>query len=330
MKPSLLQWLACPECSGDLVLSGAEREGEEIVSGGLTCEPCGAQFAIRKGVPRFAPSEMVRDQRATARNFGAQWQMFDELNDGYEEQFRDWIAPVTPAFVKGSLVLEAGCGKGRHTWWLTQWGAAAVIAVDLSDAVDVAYRHVGALPNAHIIQADIYKLPLRPVFDYALSIGVLHHLPRPRDGFAALVRKVRPGGAVSAWVYGQEGNEWIVRFVDPVRRRVTSKLPAPVLYWVALGPAALVHLAAKTVYAPLAETAIARFLPYRDYLVYIARFSFREIHSIVFDHLNAPTAFYIGRSDFESWFHAAGLERTTFVWHNRNSWKGFGVLAARS
>lgn len=330
MKQSLLEWLVCPECSGDLALTGAAYEGEEIITGALTCGRCAARFAIRRGVPRFVEARLASDQEATARNFGVQWQLFDELNDGYEQQFLDWIAPVTPEFVKGSLVLEGGCGKGRHTLCLARWGAAGVIAVDLSDAVDVAYRRVGALPNAHVVQADIYKLPLRPVFDYALSVGVLHHLPRPRDGFAALVRKLRPGAAISAWVYGKEGNEWIVRFVDPVRRLVTSKLPAAVLYWVAFVPATLVYLAARAVYAPLANTAAGKRLPYRDYLLYISGFSYREIHSIVFDHLNAPTAFYIGRPDFEDWFHAAGLERATIVQHNRNSWKGFGTMPSRS
>jgi SAM-dependent methyltransferase len=327
MKDSLMPLLACPDCGGALVLSGEERRDAEIVSGALVCAACSLQFPIRGGVPRFASAETAGEQRATGQNFGAEWQIFDELEDRYEGQLLDWVAPVTPAFVKGSLVLEGGCGKGRHTWWLARWGAKAVVAVDLSNAVDVAYRHVGALPNAHVIQADIYRLPLRPVFDYALSIGVLHHLPRPSDGFEALVRKVRPGGAVSAWVYGREGNGWIVRFVDPIRRHVTSRLSPSTLYWAALAPAALVFLAAKGLYAPLGRRAVGTLLPYRDYLVYVSRFPFREIHSIVFDHLTAPTAFYIRRSDFESWFRTVGAERTTFAWHNRNSWRGFGFLA---
>jgi hypothetical protein len=55
-------------------------------------------------------------------------------------------------------------------------------------------------------------------------------------------------------------------------------------------------------------------------------FSFREIHSIVFDHLNAPTAFYIERAEFETWWKDAGAERIVIGWHNRNSWRGFGVV----
>src|SRR5258706_13173018 len=78
--------------------------------------------------------------------------------------------------------------------------------------------------NAHVIQAHIYPLPLRAVFDYAFSLGVLHHLPDPRAGFKALAAKVKPGGHISAWIYGAENNGWIVRFVNPVREYVTSRM----------------------------------------------------------------------------------------------------------
>src|SRR5437762_2694911 len=112
----------------------------------------------------------------------------------------------------------------------TACAASYVIGVDLSVAVESAYRNTRDLENAHIIQADIYHLPLRSSFDYAFSVGVLHHLPDPRGGFEELVRHVRPGGAVSAWIYGRENNGWIVHLINPLRRHFTSKLPTSVLY----------------------------------------------------------------------------------------------------
>jgi SAM-dependent methyltransferase len=67
-------------------------------------------------------------------------------------------------------------------------------------------------------------LPLARKFDYAFSVGVLHHLPDPRQGFMSLASRVKPGGRLSAWVYGAENNEWIVRFVNPVREKITSRI----------------------------------------------------------------------------------------------------------
>jgi SAM-dependent methyltransferase len=328
MKESLLPFLICPACAGELSLRADAREGLEIVAGGLRCAGCRADYPIRNGVPRFADVANDATQRETAENFGAQWLEFDRVEPHHQQQFLDWIAPVTPDFLRGKLVLEGGCGKGRHTRAVAEWGARAIVGVDLSDAVEAAHRNTRDLPNAHIIQADIYRLPLRRSFEYSFSVGVLHHLPDPRAGFASLVRHVRPGGAISAWVYGRENNGWIVRFVNPLRERITSRLPMRVLYLLSYLPAAMLYLLLKLVYAPLAHTPLARRLFYADYLGYIARFPFREIHNIVHDHLTAPVAFYIRREEFAAWFSEADAERVELHWHNRNSWRGFGHVKA--
>ncbi len=325
MKRALLPLLACPACSAALRLETTDRDGDEIVAGALACDPCGRAFPVRHGVPRFAGASA---ETATARNFGAEWAMFDEIAARDERQLRDWIAPVTPDFVRASAVLEAGCGKGRHTRLLAEWGAAPVVAVDASAAADVAYRHTRHLPNAHVIQADLYRLPLRPVFDYALSVGVLHHLADPRAGFDAIVGKLRPGGAVSVWVYGRENNGWIIRTIDPIRRGITSRVPPRLLYWLTLPIALLVFLASRVVARFPPNGAIGRLLPYREYLTYVSRFPLREIHCIVFDHLHAPIAWYLPRPEFDAWFRRPGAASVTIGWHNRNSWRGFAVIGS--
>src|SRR5262249_39641102 len=324
MKESLLKSIICPACGNGLSLNISEHEGPEIITGELDCTQCHDRFPIFNGVPRFADPGGNDLQRETAENFGAQWLEFDRIEQHHEKQFLDWIAPVTPDFMRGKTVIEGGCGKGRHTRAVAEWGAREIIGVDLSNAVDAAYRNTRDLPNVHIIQADIYRLPLKPAFDYAFSVGVLHHLPDPRAGFASLVKYLKPGGAISAWVYGRENNEWIVHFINPLREHVTSRLPMRLLYALSYLPAAILYALLKLIYAPLGGTKLSRFLFYADYLGYIAKFPFREIHNIVHDHLTAPVAFYISRDEFEQWFKAAETERTEIHWHNRNSWRGFG------
>ncbi|MGE0131705.1 MAG: methyltransferase domain-containing protein [Blastocatellales bacterium] len=323
MKESLLQYLACPACNSEFSLIITERDEREIVSGELRCGGCQSTFPIRSGVPRFADIEHDEEQRETAENFGAQWLVFDQVEEHHERQFLDWIAPVTRDFVRDKVVLEGGCGKGRHTRLVGLWGARDVIGIDLSVAVEAAYRNTKDLPNIHIIQADIYHPPLKQRFDYAFSVGVLHHLPDPRGGFDSLVKRVKPGGAISAWVYGRENNGWIVNFVNPLRERFTSKLPPRLLYFISYIPTVILYLTLKLIYAPLARTSLKRFLFYADYLCYIAQFPFREIHNIVHDHLTAPVAFYIRREEFVRWFSENGTERAEINWHNQNSWRGF-------
>ncbi len=331
MKETLLAYLACPDCSGEFGLDARKREGREIMTGELKCARCQARYPIQRGIPRFADLTVIaEDKQATAKNFGEQWLEFDAVNAHHEQQFKDWIAPVTPEFVRGRTVIEGGCGKGRHTRAIAAWGARDIIGVDLSVAVEAAYQNTRDLENAHVIQADIYRLPLKPVFDYGFSVGVLHHLPDPRAGFGSLVKSLKPGGAVSAWVYGRENNGWIVHLVNPLREHFTSKLPMRVLYLLAYLPTLILYLAAKLIYAPLRNTRLSRRLFYADYISYIARFPFREIHNIVHDHLTAPTAFYISRADFADWFTAANAHDVVIEWHNQNSWRGFGYVGVEA
>lgn len=319
----------CPACEGPLDLSINKTEDAEIIEGALRCASCPSSFPITGGIPRFANPETVEsDKRATARGFGWQWQHFTQEDEKYAEQMLGWLAPVTPEFFRNKVVLEGGCGKGRHTQLAARWGAREIIGIDLSVAVETAFAATRSLPNAHIIQADIYRLPLARKFDYAFTIGVVHHLPDPRGGFLSLASKVKPGGHLSAWIYGAENNKWITRFVSPVREKITSRLNQRSLLHLSKIPAACMYLATKLIYGPLNRNGFtwAKHLFYNDYLSAISTFGWREQHTIVFDHLVAPTSFYISREEFETWWRDIGARDVVIGWHNKNSWRGLGSI----
>ncbi len=330
MKTKLLEYLACPVCGGDILLVHESlREGEEVIDGELSCRKCGREFKVIRGVPRFAAFDAIEQEKIeTAVNFGWQWTHFTQEDDKYADQFLGWLQPVRPDFFEGKVVLEGGCGKGRHTRLACEWGAKEVIGIDLSDAVESAFEATRGLPNAHIVQADLFRLPLKKAFDYAFSVGVLHHTPEPEKAFLSLCSKVKKGGHASAWVYGAENNKWIVKMVNPVRTGFTSRISQPFLYHLSKLPTLGVFAATKLIYRPLnriAPNAAAR-LFYNEYLNHLGSFGWREQHNIVFDHLVAPTAFYISREEFEQWWIDAGAEDVEITWHNRNSWCGFGKL----
>jgi len=331
MKEKLLELLACPICGGDLLLVHVgRREEKEIIEGLLSCKKCDREYKIIRGVPRFADlSKIEQDKLETAENFGWQWTHFTQEDEKYNEQFLGWIQPVKPEFFAGKIVLEGGCGKGRHTTLAANWGAREVVGIDLSAAVESAFQATRHLPNAHIIQADIFKLPFKRAFDYAFSVGVLHHTPDPKKAFLSLASKVKKGGAISAWIYGAENNEWITRYVNPIRTGFTSKIGQPTLYQLSKLPTLGVFLASKLIYRPLNKGAksVANKLFYNDYLNHLGAFGWREQHNIVFDHLVAPTAFYISREEFENWWKEIGAKDVEIIWHNQNSWCGFGEIS---
>lgn len=341
MKRRALAFLVCPSCGGDLTCRAAEEVADEVISGQLSCAACGREFPIRRGIPRMLSGPLGEEKERTADAFGWEWQEFRELHDQrrYREQFLDWIYPIQPDFFAGKVVLDAGCGMGRFAIVSAEFGARDVLAVDLSDAVEAAAENARCYPNVHVVQGDVYNLPLRrrnpassqvggPDIDFAYSIGVLHHLPDPEGGFAAISQHLKVDGCVFAWVYGRENNEWIVRVVNPIREAVSSRLPRRVLYGLSFLIALALQVILKLVYRPTkivpALRPIQRLLPYRSYFNWLAGFGFRHNHHVVFDHLVAPTAFYIRRDEFAAWFERAGFDDVRITWRNENSWRGYG------
>jgi SAM-dependent methyltransferase len=332
VKPSLLEYLACPDCHAGLDLEAARTVAGEVMEGDLRCGGCRATYPVRRGVPRFVEPAATGVSGRTASAFGWEWRAFSRIDAHHEQQFLDWIAPVGRDEFRGRVVLEGGCGKGRHTRLAARYGAAAIIGVDLSSAVDVAFENTRDEPAAHIVQADLLRLPLRPAsVDYAFSVGVLHHLPDPSAGFHSLARAVRPGGALSVWVYGAENNGWIAHLVSPLRLGLTSRLPPPMLHALSFALALPLRAALAALYRPARRPGLSwlrRLLPYYPYLSYVSGFPFREIHAIVHDHLAAPIAHYLRRDVVEGWYRSVGSEGAVVAWHNRNSWRGYGLVPA--
>jgi SAM-dependent methyltransferase len=141
--------------------------------------------------------------------------------------------------LKGKLVLDVGCGTGRFAAIALKYGAT-VIGVDLSYAVDAAFKNMGEHPHMHIVQADVFRLPLkRDAFDLIYSLGVLHHTPNCRQAFEQLPQYLKRGGSVVITVYTNQNKFYVMS--TNFWRRITPKLPKRLLY-------ALCHVAIPLYY----------------------------------------------------------------------------------
>ncbi len=222
MKAAALDVYACPSCHRSLRLEAAVHDGPEIVTGTIICTGCNRSYPVVGGVPRFVSSGQY------AASFGRQWNWFrtaqlDSIN-GTDASARAFAQTTgwSPDDLTGALVLDAGVGAGRYADCASLQGAQ-VFGVDLTNAVDAAYRNIGARPNVHLAQADIFALPFRPdAFDRAYSIGVLHHTPNTERAFEQVAARVKPGGKLAVYLYARYGS-WF-RSSDVIRK-LTTRLP---------------------------------------------------------------------------------------------------------
>ncbi|MEK7118021.1 MAG: class I SAM-dependent methyltransferase [Patescibacteria group bacterium] len=223
---------------------------------------------------------------SSEHRFGYEWDKYSRMTADYERQFRNWTHPLTPADWKGKRVLDAGCGMGRNSYWAMKYGASAITAFDYDErSVLRARETLKEFSSARVLFKSIDDIDCKDEFDIAFSIGVIHHLKDPKRALANMVTALRTGGTLLIWVYGYEGNEWIVRFVDPVRKHVTSKLPV-----------SLVHVLAYFCSIPL-YLFVKLFRGPSDYLKQLATFDFWHIHSIVFDQLIPDVAHYWSKGE---------------------------------
>src|SRR5690349_2857628 len=152
MKPRLLNYINCLYCHTSLTLTDEVTEDQEIMAGKLVCSKCERKYPIVNGIPRLLPDSLSKDKQETAEGFGYSWKAFSHIDPIYEQQFLDWIGPVDRDFFKDKIILDGGCGKGRHSWCSARFGAKEVIGIDLSEAVEVAFYNTKQFPNVHIIQ----------------------------------------------------------------------------------------------------------------------------------------------------------------------------------
>ena len=209
LHSQLIDCLIDPATGSDLDLKITKQENGRIIDGQLISRASGAVFPIVRGIPRF-----VDHTASNEESFGYQWHrwptvQYEPYNKGkpMEGHTRGMWEKITAqsGTLDGQVVGDFGCGAGRFVEVARSKGAK-VIALDLSDSVEVAGAQFANDPGVLVVQGSVLNPPIRPAsLDGAFSIGVLHHTPAPRTGLLNMAGCVKPGGWLSISVYGKGG-----------------------------------------------------------------------------------------------------------------------------
>lgn len=354
MKRTLLKLIICPECKKDLYINKTFKvESQEIIEGTLKCKSCQNWYPIIKAIPRLLPSNL-RDHNLLTNNlrflneyrkelptikiitkktkdiknqtseaFGYEWLNWPKPKKKHYNQFIHWTEPFKPAYFKNKIVLDAGCGTGNHANYITEW-RAKTFAIDLSESITVAYYNRNLFKkNSHYIQADIYNLPFKPnFFDFIYSQGVLHHLPNPEKGFTKLLTHLKKSGVILTRIYNREDNFFMIYIIEGIFKKLIKNLPFKVINTIAYFQAATLYTIIHLIYKPVNKIKfLDKILPYFEYLNYLSNFSFYQIHSIVFDLLIAPLAFYYSKSELLNWYVKNKLKIISIQGYKEGAWR---------
>jgi SAM-dependent methyltransferase len=215
--------------------------GYEVMAGFLLCPGCGHRYAINEGVPQLCHPDLMAAARAkvrTASSYGYLWSrsaIVAEVNEPRSYHFDRMERALSLPPLSG-LVLDAGCGEGIDLANQARRAEVEIVGVELSDGgCRTSFARSLALPAAHVIQADLCRLPFEDKsFDFVYSYGVLHHLPSPKEGLQELVRLLKPGACVAAYLYEDFsdraiGWRWLLAGTNQLRW-ITLRLSHRVLY----------------------------------------------------------------------------------------------------
>ena len=118
-----------------------------------------------------------------------------------------------------SLVLDAGCGSGRHLRALAKIPDLKIIGIDRNSSdLNDALMSLKNMPDASsddylVSRADIKNLPFASAsFDYVICSEVLEHIPEHENALKELVRILKPQGdlVVSVPRYFSEKICWLI------------------------------------------------------------------------------------------------------------------------
>lgn len=139
-----------------------------------------------------------------------------------------WVFGATRSRSLPLRVLVAGCGTGDGAIMLATHMAregrpGEVVCLDRSAAALETVRAraaVRGLENMRFVSGDLTDLSgaVSGPFDYIDCCGVLHHLPDPDAGLAALEGVLAPGGGMGLMVYAPYGRTGVYMLQDALER----------------------------------------------------------------------------------------------------------------
>jgi len=133
--------------------------------------------------------------------------------------------------LRGGLILDVGCGYGRHLKFLRNYGFS-IIGVDLAKNLLKRAKTYG-----EVVVADIQHLPFRDkAFDASISMwGPLNHIPQIQKGLSELKRATRKRIIATVFNFFSWYGVWIdIRFLMPAYllvRRLLVKLRCNAVYY---------------------------------------------------------------------------------------------------
>ena len=214
----------------------------------------------------------------TVQSFGEEWSKFSNFSSEEIQNIGDEYFDITNSkiFNQDSIVLDLGCGSGRWSKYLSE-KVKFIEAIDPSDAVYAAHELLKNNKNTRVTKSTVDNIPFEDKsFDFAFSLGVLHHIPDTEKALNQIVKKVKLNGYVLLYLYyNLENRGFIYKLIFKI-----SSIPR---YFISKMPKILKHILCE----------IIAFTVYLPFILFASFLKFTIKNNI---YTKIPLSYYIGKS----------------------------------
>lgn len=194
-----LDLLQCPRCQRPLTATITEQRDGHLWHGQLDCS-CGAQYAILRGIPRFAgaarpsvtptavsPETYFRRHFIAHRRTSPQW-------------VQKTLLPLERFLQPGNVVLDLSAEGGQLAQEISRSGTA-VVALEWSDDIDRLAERFAHVPSIRWVQGDPRHPPFRgQAFDHVIHSSGSFDLASPEGDVTTWLDLARPDGSLTMWL----------------------------------------------------------------------------------------------------------------------------------
>lgn len=218
-------------------------------------------------------------------SFGKEWEKFNKFSDKEIKKIGDLYFDIIDDKIvnKSSYGIDIGCGTGRWSKYLSK-KIGFLECVDPSSAIFTATKLLKNTDNVRFSKASADNLPFDDkIFDFGMSIGVLHHIPDTAKALNDCVKKIKKGGYFYLYLYYNFENKGILFKIlfhcSTIIRLLVSRFPTKIKMF-------MCDLIALFIYMPF--ILIGRFF---------LLFNLKKIANIIPLNIYQKTSFYVIRND---------------------------------